>query len=82
MSDMTPTEQRIWEYLKKTLSGSDFTPCNQTKIGRELGLAGGTVTRIMRRLVDLQLLIRVPTNDKIGSYMLNPNITKKEQGNG
>lgn len=69
---LTQTEYRIRDWLICYMGIGNYVYVNQSEIARELNIAQPNVSTAIKRLCELQILIRGPKNGRSNTYMINP----------
>lgn len=69
---LTQTEYRVRDFILGTIGIGNYVYINQAEVGRELRLHRSHVSKAIKRLVDLNILICGPKSGKSNTYMVNP----------
>lgn len=71
--DVTGEVLRVFMYLNARLDFENIIQVPQTEIAEELGLKPPNVTRSLKKLEDLGVILRGPKIGRSNSWRLNPN---------
>lgn len=71
-NEMTLTDYRVRDFLMGTIGLGNFVFVNQAEVARELDVRKATVCDSIRRLCDMQILIKGPKSGRSNTYMVNP----------
>lgn len=69
---LTQTEYRVRDFILGTIGIGNYVYINQSEVGRELKLNRAQVSRAIKRLVELNILICGPKSGRSNTYMVNP----------
>lgn len=71
-NELTRTDYRVRDYLMGSLGLGNCVYVNQAELAKELRLHKVTVCESIKRLCEMQILIRGPKSGKSNTYMVNP----------
>lgn len=69
---LTQTEYRVRDFIIGTIGIGNYVYVNQAEVARRLRVQRADVSRAVKRLCDLQILIRGPKSGRSNTYMVNP----------
>jgi len=69
---LTQTDYRVRDFLMGTIGLGNFVFVNQTEVARELNVHKVTVCESIKRLCDMQILVKGPKSGRSNTYMVNP----------
>ena len=69
---MTLTDYRVRDFLMGTIGLGNYVFVNQSEVARELRVHRITVVESIKRLCNMQILIRGPKSGRSNTYMVNP----------
>lgn len=69
---LTQTEYRVRDYLLGTIGVGNYVLVNQTEIAKDLHVHRVNVVKAIKRLLELQILLKGPKSGRSCSYMINP----------
>ena len=69
---MTLADYRVRDFLMGTIGLGNFVFVNQTEVARELNVHRITVVESIKRLCEMQILIKGPKSGRSNTYMVNP----------
>ena len=69
---MTLTDYRVRDFLMGTIGLGNYVFVNQAEVARELSVHRITVVESIKRLCDMQILIKGPKSGRSNTYMVNP----------
>lgn len=82
-AEMTLTDYRVRDFLMGTIGLGNFVHVNQSEVARQLGVHKITVCKSIKRLCEMQILLKGPKSGRSSTYMVNPAfIFKGGLGNG
>jgi hypothetical protein len=71
-AEMTLTDYRVRDFLMGTIGLGNFVFVNQAEVARGLNVHRISVVRSIKRLCDMQILVRGPKSGRSNTYMVNP----------
>lgn len=69
---MTLADYRVRDFLMGTIGLGNFVFVNQAEVARELNIHKVTVCDSIKRLCDMQILMKGPKSGRSNTYMVNP----------
>lgn len=69
---LTQTEYRVRDWLIGEIGIGNYVFINQSEVGRRLKIDRSHVSKAIKRLVNLGILLKGPKNGKSNTYMVNP----------
>jgi hypothetical protein len=69
---LTQTDYRVRDYLMGTIGLGNFVFVNQAEIARELRVRHASVCDSVKRLCEMQILVRGPKSGRSNTFMVNP----------
>lgn len=69
---LTQTDYRVRDFLMGTIGLGNFVFVNQAEMARELNVRKASVCDSIKRLCDMQILVRGPKSGRSNTYMVNP----------
>lgn len=69
---LTLSDYRVRDFLLGTIGIGNYVFVNQSQVARELNLHKVTVCESIKKLCDLEILIKGPRSGKSNTYMVNP----------
>lgn len=69
---LTQTEYRVRDFILGTIGIGNYCYVNQAEVGRALRIERAHVSRAIKRLIELQILIPGPKSGRSNTYMVNP----------
>lgn len=69
---LTQTEYRVRDWILGTIGIGNYCYINQSEIGRKLRVHRTDISRAIKRLIELQILIPGPKSGRSNTYMVNP----------
>lgn len=69
---LTQVEYRVRDFILGTIGIGNYCYVNQAEVGRELRIARQDVSKAIKRLIALQILIPGPKSGRSNTYMVNP----------
>ena len=69
---LTQVEYRVRDFILGTIGIGNYCYVNQSEVGRELRIARQDVSKAIKRLIALQILIKGPKSGRSNTYMVNP----------
>lgn len=69
---MTLADYRVRDYLMGTIGIGNFVFVNQAEVARELNLHKVTVCESIKRLCEMQILVKGPKSGRSNTYMVSP----------
>lgn len=69
---LTQTDYRVRDFLMGTIGLGNFVFVNQAEVARELNVHKVTVCDSIKRLCDMQILLKGPKSGRSNTYMVNP----------
>lgn len=71
-AQMTLSDYRVRDFLMGTIGLGNYVFVNQAEVARELNLHKVTVCESIKRLCEMQILIKGPKSGRSNTYMVNP----------
>lgn len=71
-TSMTLTDYRVRDFLMGTIGLGNFVFVNQAEVARELNVHKVTVCDSIKRLCEMQILLKGPKSGRSNTYMVNP----------
>lgn len=69
---LTRNDYRVRDFLMGTIGLGNYVFVNQTEVARELNVHRITVVESIKRLCDMQILLKGPKSGRSNTYMVNP----------
>ena len=69
---LTQTEYRVRDLIMSIIGIGNMVHINQSDVGRQLRLHRNEVSKAVKRLVDLGILVKGPTSGRSKTYMVTP----------
>lgn len=69
---LTQTEYRVRDWIIGTIGLDNFVHVNQSEVARELRVQRADVSRAIKRLIELEILIQGPKFGRSNSYKVHP----------
>lgn len=72
INPLTQTEYRVRDWLIGEIGIGNYVFVNQAEVGRKLRIARSHVSSAIKRLLELEILLKGPKSGKSNTYMVNP----------
>lgn len=69
---MTLIDYRVRDFLMGTIGLGNFVFVNQAEVARELQVRKASVCESIKRLCEMQVLLKGPKSGRSNTYMVNP----------
>lgn len=69
---LTQTDYRVRDFLMGTIGLGNYVFVNQAEVARELNIRKASVCDSIKRLCDMQILLKGPKSGRSNTYMVNP----------
>ncbi len=69
---LTQIEYRVRDYILGTIGIGNYVYVNQAEVGRQLRIDRAHISRAIKRLIELQILVAGPKSGRSNTYMVNP----------
>lgn len=69
---LTQTDYRVRDFLMGTIGLGNYVFVNQAEVARELNVRKASVCDSIKRLCDMQILLKGPKSGRSNTYMVNP----------